>query len=584
MKTIVNRLSNLWHSLVCGGLREGHRHLWRGWLKVVYPLISLAALAWFLFRVIPKPSRAGYPCQRAAFPLASSFLLWLIGIHTGFIAWMRLKKCSRSLLLILIALGFGGLTWAATGLVKEISPVPDASPSAAAAWTPSDAPNCPIGVARGIFPGRVTWIRDTNATPWNGSSGRWWQPGNINQPALNRMVSRSLRGLTGTDNDEAAWNPIFHYYNRTHGRGDVGYQTNEAIAVKINLNNCYGGYGDADNDIDASPQGVLALLDQLVNRAGVPQDRITIYDATPTGNRCIPDRIYNPDHAAFPSVHWVDGKGLNGREAPNWVAGAISYSVPSLAHCGTRLPACAVNATYLINFALLKGHEISGVTLCGKNHFGSIESPGSDHGNYVNQNAHPMGSYSAFVDFMGCPNLGAKTVLNIIDGLYGDRTNVKNVTAEFCSWTNLFGGQWSASYFMSLDPVAIDSVGLDFLRSEFGNMLGYSGASWSSPGASTNCDNYLHEAALANHPPSGTPYKPNGVALGSLGVHEHWNNAVAKQYSRNLSTNGTGIELVTLQNSPSMTAALIAPTNGACIPTGKNLTVQRHDVFPTHLE
>ena len=175
---------------------------------------------------------------------------------------------------------------------------------------------------------------------------------------------------------------------------------------------------------------------------------------------------------------------------------------------------------------------------------------------------------------MGCPNLGAKTILNIIDGLYGDRTNVGDVTKDRCGWTNLFGGQWSASYFMSLDPVAIDSVGLDFLRSEFGITLGYSGAAWSSLGASTNCDNYLHEAALANNPPSGTPYKPNGVALGSLGVHEHWNNAVAKQYSRNLGTNGTGIELVTLQSAPAPTATLLAPTSGSWFLAGTNLFLQ----------
>ena len=30
-----------------------------------------AALVWFLVRVIPKPGRASYPCQRAAFPVAS---------------------------------------------------------------------------------------------------------------------------------------------------------------------------------------------------------------------------------------------------------------------------------------------------------------------------------------------------------------------------------------------------------------------------------------------------------------------------------------------------------------------------------
>ena len=61
-------------------------------------------------------------------------------------------------------------------------------------------------------------------------------------------------------------------------------------------------------------------------------------------------------------------------------------------------------------------------------------------------------------------------------------------------------------------------------------------------GLIANADNYLHEGSQANDPPSGTFYRPNGdgVRLASLGVHEHWNNATQKQYSRNL---GTAIEL-----------------------------------------
>ena len=58
-------------------------------------------------------------------------------------------------------------------------------------------------------------------------------------------------------------------------------------------------------------------------------------------------------------------------------------------------------------------------------------------------------------------------------------------------------------------------------------------------------DNYLHEAALAAKPPSGTVYDPerDGRPLASLGVHEHWNNAADRQYSRNLGKK-EGIELV----------------------------------------
>ena len=45
---------------------------------------------------------------------------------------------------------------------------------------------------------------------------------------------------------------------------------------------------------------------------------------------------------------------------------------------------------------------------------------------------------------------------------------------------------------------------------------------------------------------SGLFYDPNntGTPIGSLGTHEHWNNAASMQYSRNLSPTGAGIELV----------------------------------------
>ena len=69
----------------------------------------------------------------------------------------------------------------------------------------------------------------------------------------------------------------------------------------------------------------------------------------------------------------------------------------------------------------------------------------------------------------------------------------------------------------------------------------------SSPLIQPRTIRYLHEAALAASPPSGTFYDPDHPTpvkrLTSLGVHEHWNNPQDKKYSRNLGT-GNGIELV----------------------------------------
>ncbi|MBM3276765.1 MAG: hypothetical protein FJY95_01605 [Candidatus Handelsmanbacteria bacterium] len=55
------------------------------------PLCGLPSLIWFLLRVIPKPSRAAYPCQRAAFPLASGFVLWLAGMYASLLGFRRAR-------------------------------------------------------------------------------------------------------------------------------------------------------------------------------------------------------------------------------------------------------------------------------------------------------------------------------------------------------------------------------------------------------------------------------------------------------------------------------------------------------------
>jgi len=142
-----------------------------------------------------------------------------------------------------------------------------------------------------------------------------------------------------------------------------------------------------------------------------------------------------------------------------------------------------------------------------------------------------MYTYNCLVDLIGSQYLGGKTMLYMIDGLYAAEHQMADVI-RFVS----FGDDWCSSIFASQDPVAIDSVALDILRNEPTCNLVYG-----------SVDNYLHEAALANDPYSGTFYDPDHSGdvqrLASLGVHEHWNNAIDKQYTRNLGT-GNGIELL----------------------------------------
>ena len=272
---------------------ENPRHCQLPWSRVAFWLTGFIALFWFLVRVIPKPSRAAYPCQQAAFPLASAFVISLCAASAGLAAFLRHHRFTV-LATVMLASGL------ILGLTRRISANEDRPPAVATSpalpkWTPALGPNSPIGEAKGIHPGRVTWCRDLRATPWDGKTGKWWDAGNINQDALDAMFAKSLRALAGGMSDTEAWARLIRWYNKTHDRGDAPRQPGETIAVKINLNNTYGGYGDADNDIDQSPQSVRTLLHQLTRNAGFAETEIIIYDASPNGmRRAIPDRMYGP--------------------------------------------------------------------------------------------------------------------------------------------------------------------------------------------------------------------------------------------------------------------------------------------------
>ena len=119
----------------------------------------------------------------------------------------------------------------------------------------------------------------------------------------------------------------------------------------------------------------------------------------------------------------------------------------------------------------------------------------------------------------------------MVDGLYGgDNWSASPIKFQMDPFYN----DWPSSILVSQDPVAIDSVGLDILWTE----------GWSRVRDAGGLDDYLFEAALADNPPSGMFYDPDGDGqrLASLGVHERWNDPNNRQYSRNLGT-GNGIEL-----------------------------------------
>jgi len=393
--------------------------------------------------------------------------------------------------------------------------------------------NSPIGVGKGIHPGRVVWAYQPKATLWDGQTGNWWDDASTDARLIDAMVSGTLRTLSGERSDKQAWDSLFKFFNQTRKLGSAGYRPGEKVAIKVNSNQDRPGAWRFGAGMP-SPHVFYALVNQLITVAGVRGEDITLYDAS----RYIGDPIFtkirsNPDQN-FQAVRFQ----VNERMAGNGRGQAVPDKNRPLRFSGqgvptAYLPQCVTEAKYMINVALPRAHTLMGMTGSAKNQFGSVYfegvgfSPRPIH-DWAARDL-PMGSYNCLVDLIAHKHLGGKTLLFVHEFLYV----AESQNARVIKYQSM-GDNWSASLFLSQDPVAIDSVALDFVRNE--------------PKAN-ECrgkpENYMHEAALAEAPPSKTVYDPDQIGkVASLGVHEHWNNATEKKYSRNLGRR-EGIELVT---------------------------------------
>lgn len=532
-----------------------------GLYKILFFIIGLFSLIWVLVRVVPKPSRARYPCMKAAMPVAYSFIAYLISLSGSVVFFRRAVSTIRArqfkygIFILVIAALFG--TWA----MMNNNITARADIAATSLFSDPLGANSPIGEAKGIFPGRVVWIHDPTSTrrdcdPDTYGDG-YFLDKNCNQEVVSNMVSEALQLITGTDNDELAWDSIFVFFNRNHGKGAVDYAGGEKIFIKINSVHAWttDWNGNIRNNsdygnVDSSPQVVHAMLDQLVNKAGVPQNNITVGDPyTMMFNHC-----YDKWSAEFPDVHYIVSSlgGTTGRELVTKNATkTICYSDKGtiLGEKTDELVDCVSNADYILNIPAYKAHRWGGVTFFAKNHFGSNSRGGASHlhpGLHREDYGDPLrdeyNMYRVFVDLMGSRYLGGNTLVFLMDALWG--TSEEHLPPTRFK-TAPFNDDWSSSILASFDPVAIESVCLDIMQKEFkvedlsADPPRYTFVHWGA------IDDYLHQAASSEWWPEGITYDPDstGSPLGSLGVHEHWNNPDDMEYTRNLET-GDGIELV----------------------------------------
>ena len=379
-------------------------------------------------------------------------------------------------------------------------------------------PVTPLGTPRGMKgkESRVVWEHEPRAVKWDGT-GMWWQDPNTDQAVVDSMLSQGLRNLTDEPTAREAWTALFRHFN-----AGAAHKPGERIAIKVNLNNVADPF---DNNIDATQHTILAMLKSLLQDGGIPPQDIMVYDATinPKVVRGrIPRRIYDYCRGPGGKLHavlWMSSHEDEGVIKAVHTGKILVYAKTEQDgnRCGTRIPTMVQTSKYIINMALLKGHCTAGVSLTAKNHYGTIDA-GKDH-KYIDPLSTeygPIPRYSPLVDLVGSPELGGKTLLFMIDALYG-ALSVGGTPTRLAP--RPFNGQYASSLLFSLDPVALDSVGLDIMADVYAHPEQPRKDEKVAARLPT-ANNYLREAALAHKAPSGTQYIQQGKRLHSLGVHE----------------------------------------------------------------
>lgn len=231
-----------------------------------------------------------------------------------------------------------------------------------------------------------------------------------NAAVVKEMVHAAVCKLAGKTKPEDAWKQFV--------------KPDDVVAVKIN---CLFGLGAATH-----PE-VTAAVVEGIQMAGVPADKIIVWDRE--------DKHLEKSGYTVQRGDGVKFIGVNG----DWE----DQPAESLTCKGRLAKILTQQCTALINVPILKTHAIAGMTQALKNHYGSFHNPGDAHGNACDP-------FIAEVNALD--PIRKKTRLIVADALLPVADGGPHARPE---WT------WEYKAVMaSVDPVAIDAVGLKILNEQ----------------------------------------------------------------------------------------------------------------------
>jgi len=204
----------------------------------------------------------------------------------------------------------------------------------------------------------------------------------IDKNVVQIMIDEGIKALTGLTSPDDAWKSVF-----------PGITYSGRISVKANCINAA---------LPTHPEVVYAMVNSIksMNLGGQPfnENNIIIYDRT---TQELKGSKYTVNTSSA-------GIRCFGTDSTDVGYDTTDYDVSGSTERVTRI--VTDMSDYLVNAAVLKNHYISGVTLCIKNHFGTVNNPNK---------LHPNNSAPSSAAISCIPVIRQKQCFYLIDALLG---------------------------------------------------------------------------------------------------------------------------------------------------------------------
>jgi uncharacterized protein (DUF362 family) len=323
---------------------------------------------------------------------------------------------------------------------------------------------------------------DSNGVP-NGqrqqdAQGRYYYD-SVNQIAVKNTIDKGIMQLTGKTTPAQAWISLL-----------TGYQPGHRVAIKINWNGIWDMMDAERPSLESIKETTNSVIQGLID-AGIPKNQIFVGDAS----RTLPGNTGPHYKSVHPDINWVTKSWPDTQHkdfAVNNSSARVAFTGPDAGQ-EKYIANFIVESEHLINIYLLKNHN-GGITGAFKNHFGSVYNCETLHATINTE------GYSCLAHIGRNSHIHTKTRLCIADAIFG--CWVENEEPRPFKTLSMNSPK---RMFFSKDPVALDSVLLNFMEWEITERsLWWPNHFWMD---------YIH----TNYP--------------ELGHHDHWNNSTEKQYA-----------------------------------------------------